>query len=58
MTPISRQIKYQQANEGLFVVQKSTALITNKRPAKQGFLLEKKKSKIITNLILVTKTQG
>ena len=58
MTPISRQIKYQQANEGLFVVQKSTALVIDKWPAEQGFLLEKKKSKIITNLILVTKTQG
>ena len=26
LTPISRQIKYQQANEGLIVVQKSTVL--------------------------------
>jgi len=58
LTPISRQIKYQQANEGLFVEQKSTPYIFNQRPAEQGFLLKEKNSKIISNLILITKPQG
>jgi len=58
LTAISRQIKYQQANEGLLVVQKSTPYIFKQRPAEQDFLLKEKKSRIISNLILITKPQG